>query len=152
MCLQSAWGDWSWGGYHGGGANEAGQVVVSLRGGTLIYLCVVCDEGTGGLSIVQNGRTELDREISCLDLNPFRSSGEEDGGVTAMEVDGSGGGEVTKSRALAVGLWDDFSVRLLSLDATVDTLKELLRINLGPEDTAKRPTTATAANTAKRPI
>jgi len=111
-------------------ANEAGQIVVALRGGTLIYLSVVYGEG-GGMAIVRTGQTALDREISCMDLNPFDSCGVagtavERDGVTAMEVDG-GGGVVTgsstgrqraalRSRVVAVGLWDDFSVRLLSLD------------------------------------
>jgi len=129
-------------------ANEAGQIVVALRGGTLIYLSVVAvqDDGGGGsgVKIVRTGQTKLDREISCMDLNPFETRGDGGGGgggAAAMEIDGAVSGSTTdsqcssvlKSQVVAVGLWDDFTVRLLSLDLA-GPLTELLRINLGTED------------------
>jgi DNA damage-binding protein 1 len=97
-------------------ANEAGQIVVSLRGGVLLYLRVV-DAST----IELIAKTTLEREVSCLDLHPFVVA---DG--SAMVVD-----MAPSSDLVAVGLWDDFSVRLLSLDAD---LKEVLHASLGMED------------------
>jgi len=124
-------------------ANEAGQIVVTLRGGVLIYLTVI--QGNDGVKIFYTGHIALDREISCIDLNPFTDGrnmlGTVDGIV--MDLDGGvvldGGGSTfgsqchtLKSQVVAIGLWDDFSVRLLSLDST-RPLRELLRINLGQE-------------------
>lgn len=98
-------------------ANESGQVVIALHGGILIYLCV---EGT---AILKVKRTTLDREISCIDLNPFEAMKDS----SAMDVDGNA---VTRSQLVAVGLWDDFSVRLLSL-VQENILDQVLHINLG---------------------
>lgn len=104
-------------------ANESGQVVVALRGGALVYLAVEEGAGGGPPSLRRVGKVTLDREVSCLDLSPFRPAKSDDG----MDVDG--GSAATVSPVVAVGLWDDFSVRLLSLaDGTLD---QLLRIDLG---------------------
>lgn len=99
-------------------ANENGQVVIALHGGILIYLLV---EGT---TIRKVKRTTLDREISCIDLNPFDTVKDDN----AMDVDA--GNAVKRSQLVAVGLWDDFSVRLLSL-AEDSILDQALHINLG---------------------
>jgi len=105
-------------------ANESGQVIVALRGGALVYLKIEGGESSKP-SIRRVRKVTLDREISCIDLNPFgsTSSTKEDG----MDID-----ETKKSQLVAVGLWDDFSVRLLNLgDDPSLVLEQVLRINLG---------------------
>lgn len=101
--------------------NESGQVVIAVHGGTLVYLLV---EGGPSPAIRKVKHTTLDREISCIDLNPFDFTKDEN----AMDVDS--GNAVRKSQLVAVGLWDDFSVRLLSLNDT-NHLDQVLHINLG---------------------
>eukprot|EP00956_Cyclotella_meneghiniana_P024720 scaffold50024_cov69-Cyclotella_meneghiniana.AAC.1 len=102
-------------------ANESGQVVIAVHGGILIYLLV---EGASSPAIRKVKHTTLDREISCIDLNPFDSIKDEN----AMDVDD--GNTVRKSQLVVVGLWDDFSVRLLSLNES-NHLDQVLHINLG---------------------
>jgi len=109
-------------------ANESGQIVVALRGGTLLYFEVNCD---GSPKLQRLGVVCLDREISCINLNPFNSltpSASESG----MDI---GGDRVAKKSAMvAIGLWDDFSVCLLSLRGNLinPILGQILRINLAP--------------------
>lgn len=98
-------------------ANEAGQIVISLRGGVLLYLRVM-DAST--LELVH--KTTLEREISCIDLHPFVSPDS----ASTMMVD-----IAPASNLVAVGLWDDFTVRLISL---ASDLEEVLQINLSTED------------------
>lgn len=102
-----------------GTANEAGQIAVALNGGKVLYLKI--EEG----KIRECSGQQMEREVSCLNLNPFAAS-------DAMDVDN----DVRKSTShtssfLAVGLWDDFTVRLLSLD---DGLEELLKIHLSTDE------------------
>jgi DNA damage-binding protein 1 len=101
-------------------ANSSGQIVVALRGGTLVYLVV---EGDASPSIRRLKRVTLDREISCIDLNPFDDTAV---GGNTMDVDGG-----HHSKLVAVGLWDDFSVRLLDLSSSHSVLDQVLQINLG---------------------
>jgi len=108
-------------------ANESGQIIVALRGGALVYLKI--EGGDSSPSIRRVRKVTLDREISCIDLNPFgsTSSTKEDG----MDID-----ETKKSQLVAVGLWDDFSVRLLNLgDDPSLVLEQVLHINLGRGNT-----------------
>jgi DNA damage-binding protein 1 len=98
-------------------ANEAGQIVVALRGGLLVYLQVV---DSGALKVI--GKTHMTSEVSCLSLNPFSSS-------ASMEMDSRADAE--QSAIVAVGLWDDFTVRMLTLD---EKLPEVLQIHLSTED------------------
>ena len=86
-------------------ANEAGQIVVALRGGVLLYLRV---KDASTIEMVY--KTKLEREVSCVDLHPFVAHDS----ASAMEVEGS-----PTSSMVAVGLWDDFTVRLLSLDSSL---------------------------------
>ena len=103
-------------------ANESGQIVIALHGGILMYLFV---EGGGSSPIIRRvKRTSLDREISCIDLNPFDVAKDD----TAMDVEGVPAAR--RSQLVAVGLWDDLSVRLLSLGA--NALDQVLHISLGP--------------------
>ena len=103
-------------------ANEAGQIVLALRGGLVLYLRMKTDDaGTVKLEVIH--KRQLGREVSCLNLNPFSNS-------AAMEVD-EGRADAVTSNLVCVGLWDDFTVRVLSLD---DDLKEIVQINLGTDD------------------
>ena len=113
-------------------ANECGQIVVALRGGTLVYLVV--EENDSKPTIRRVKSVTLEREISCIDLRPFDtpcvSSND------SMDVDGAGTMRTTgRSQLVAVGLWDDFSVRLLDLSEDSTTLDQLLHINLGRSST-----------------
>jgi len=76
----------------------------------------------------------LEREISCIDLRPFDTSSASSN--DSMDVDGAGTMRTTgRSQLVAVGLWDDFSVRLLDLSEDSTTLDQLLHINLGRSST-----------------
>lgn len=109
-------------------ANESGQIVVALRGGTLVYLCVESNNSKPTIRRVKS--VTLEREISCIDLRPFESTSLSDN--DAMEVDGARTSRKSeRSHLVAVGLWDDFSVRLLNLNESSNALDQLLHINLG---------------------
>jgi DNA damage-binding protein 1 len=109
--------------------NEAGQAVVATPGGTLWYL-VVNDDGTKLESLHQK---QMDREVSCLDVHPFASN---QNGGEMMDTSSSDLPKLrlppNKSTIVAVGLWDDFSVRLLAL--THDLLEELHQIHLSTDE------------------
>lgn len=112
--------------------NEAGQAVVATRGGTLWYL-VVNDEG----SKVESLHTkQMDNEVSCLDVHPFASKNAHDGN-DSMQIDASASDGAKerafypKSNMVAVGLWDDFTVRLLSL---TQELEELQQVHLSTDE------------------
>ena len=112
-------------------ANQCGQIIVALRGGMLIYLLV---EGEDIPTIRRVRKVTLDREISCVDLNPFGSSSSQSSLIgnnnDIMDVDGIP--QTRKSQLVAVGLWDDFSVRLLNLVGDPSSfLEQVLHINLG---------------------
>jgi DNA damage-binding protein 1 len=121
-------------------ANESGQIVVALRGGVLVYLLVQGEAPSSSSSsssptIRRVRRVTLDREISCVDLNPFGSSSSSGECNDIMEIDGARHPkphESRKSQLVAVGLWDDFSVRLLNLVGDPSSvLEQVLHINLG---------------------
>jgi len=117
-------------------ANESGQIVVALRGGALVYLLVEGGEGSSSPTIRRVKQVTLDREISCIDLNPFGSSSpHRKEGSDSMELDNAESSPrgTRKSQLVAVGLWDDFSVRLLNLsgDDHSSVLDQVLHINLG---------------------
>jgi DNA damage-binding protein 1 len=108
-------------------ANEAGQIAVSVQGGLMVYLQVFGD------SIKKIHEKTLENEVSCIDIHPF-SPNDIDGNMdAAMEIDDSRSlhRKAYMSTVIAVGLWDDFTVRLLSIN---DSLQELVCINLGITD------------------
>ncbi|EEC45658.1 damage-specific DNA binding protein 1 [Phaeodactylum tricornutum CCAP 1055/1] len=78
-----------------GTANEAGQIAVALNGGKVLYLKI--EEG----KIRECSGQQMEREVSCLNLNPFAATSH-------------------TSSFLAVGLWDDFTVRLFLCLITLD--------------------------------
>ena len=100
-------------------ANEAGQIAVSMSGGMVVHYCI------DGNSIKKIGERQMEREVSCLDIHPFESSTDS----SAMDVDGVD--MPHKSKLVAVGLWDDFTVRLLHLE---ENLPEAICISLGNDD------------------
>ena len=101
--------------------NDAGQVAVALTGGYVLYFCVTKDK------IHAVSEKKMEQEVSCLSLHPFRKPSESD----MMEDEGLKGAE--ESRMLAVGLWEDYTVRLLSLE---NQLEELSKIRLQEESPA----------------
>lgn len=111
-------------------ANESGQIVCALRGGVLVYLIV---EGNSSKPTIRRVKSvTLEREISCIDLRAFDTSSASPSDNNSMEVDGAGTSrKAERSHLVAVGLWDDFSVRLLDLNEGSNTLDQLLHINLG---------------------
>jgi DNA damage-binding protein 1 len=112
-------------------ANEAGQIAVAMHGGKVIYYCVGSDK------INRVGEKLMDREVSCLDIHAFaRSQSMDSSMVTDMDLELSESSarmatRTQKSFLIAVGLWDDFTVRLLLIDNNLD---EAICINLGTED------------------
>eukprot|EP00536_Pseudo-nitzschia_multiseries_P010085 jgi/Psemu1/24933/gm1.24933_g len=91
----------------------------------------------------------MKRGVSCLDIHPFlpRDSSNESGAMMDVSAGGNdddndndakaggGSGRIAHIAALcAVGLWDDFTVRLLSLES--ESLAEVLQIHLSTEDEA----------------
>lgn len=95
-------------------SNEAGQVLVALRGGKILFFEI--ENG----KLQQVASKQMDREVSCLDVHPFSSD----------EVDLSATKATTKASLCAVGLWDDFTVRILTLSSV---LQEVLQIHLSTE-------------------
>eukprot|EP00984_Skeletonema_dohrnii_P033571 scaffold30518_cov61-Skeletonema_dohrnii-CCMP3373.AAC.1 len=53
-------------------SNQSGQIVVALRGGTLVYLLVENKNSKPTIRKVKS--VTLEREISCIDLRPFEST------------------------------------------------------------------------------
>lgn len=128
-------------------ANESGQIAVVLRGGKLVYLQIEQDD-VAYFKINRFGYSDLGQEISCIDLNPFdlidekiSSEVNEEMEVemdASMEIDRD---EVTKrrvvkSKLIAVGLWDESSVHLLSLD-NLSPLKNLCSVDMGCDSSKK---------------
>lgn len=125
-------------------ANEAGQIVVAMAGGLIVYLSV-----TNGSKIAKICDKQMDREVSSINLNPFipKSGNNSSDSFTNMDVDdGTNGVGVNntsdigqhddnrgtfRSTIVAVGLWDDFTVRLLSLE---QALNELVSVPLSATD------------------
>ena len=94
--------------------NRFGQIILVLRGGKLIYLTVMVEECIPKLLFM--GSTTLHREVSCVDFESFTTSS-----------DG-----INKSSAIAVGLWDEYSLKVLSL-IKPNLFADILMINLGQE-------------------
>ncbi len=118
--------------------NELGQIVLALGGGRLMYLRVIYDTH---IKIELLGYKTLDKEISCLNLNPFdQDSYQSD----SMDVDDDSKMDIDEDKIcrrhnnrlsnkfVAVGLWDDVNVRILSLNE-VEVLVELERVNIAPD-------------------
>ncbi|KAL3919428.1 MAG: hypothetical protein SGILL_003758, partial [Bacillariaceae sp.] len=108
--------------------NEAGQVIVALQGGKVLFVEVENSK------LAQRSSKQMDREVSCLSINPFASRDADAAMDTSTENEkqvGMPGSEPATASLCAVGLWDDFTVRLLSLESQ---LAEVLQINLSTEE------------------
>jgi DNA damage-binding protein 1 len=111
-------------------ANEAGQIVVALQGGELLFMEVE------NASLVQRSSKQMDREVSCLNINPFAPKDESTAMDTSADFGRKNGEDASVRKPstaslCAVGLWDDFTVRLLSLESQ---LAEVLQIDLSTEE------------------
>jgi len=130
-------------------ANESGQIVVVLNGRNLIYLQITVTIN-GNVEINFISQLQLDKEISCLTLNPFDNVDDSSSSDSnAMEIDnesdmdvdskehgsfGSGSrSQPLKSKIVAVGLWDNVFVHLLSLDPK-NPLLQLDKVNIAPDE------------------
>ena len=91
-------------------ANNAGQVVLALGGGVLVYL----ECGNGSISEV--ARTTLPHEIACVDATPVSNA-----------ADG-------RAALCAVGLWKDASARVLLLPS----LEQVAQAELGRDALPRR--------------
>ncbi len=117
-------------------ANEAGQIAVAVRGGHLWYFQVAVSGSNFELECV--GQSKVGKEISCIDLNPFDSDDVVKAGAGDMDVDREDASPkaVVKSEILAIGLWDESFVQLLSLDKS-NPLASLLSVDMGSNETSK---------------
>lgn len=108
--------------------NEAGQTVVALTGGKVLYFEVE------GKKLIHRSSKQMDREVSCLNINPFLPKEASPGSIDISSGDEktSTGRKAHIAALCAVGLWDDFTVRLLSLKSA--DLTEILQIHLSTED------------------
>ena len=117
-------------------ANEAGQIAVSLQGGTLVYLSIQSDK------IVHIAQVQTDREVSCINLHPLVPKNE----ANAMDTDDGKQRVAHRSELMAVGLWDDFTVRLFNLDTSLD---EALCIHLSTEEDSEADTSVDGASSRR---
>ena len=106
---------WQHGGITVAAANEAGQVAVAM-GGTVAYFAIEGDQ------IKKLGERLMEQEISCLDLRPFTKRSKS--GPSSMDID-EPKRSANKSSFLAVGLWDDFTVRLLSIESNLEQVASI---------------------------
>ena len=135
--------------------NSSGQLVIALRGGVLVYLTLEKSE-SGQFQFAIQATTKLDQEVSCINLNPLV---DDDKPLPKqysymMDIDGantnsSSTASYSRSKIVVVGLWNDFSVRVLGLDggSFTSSLSELLRLDLGGDTQARSLMLATLEGT-----
>jgi DNA damage-binding protein 1 len=114
-----------------GVGNESGQIAIALRGGIVVYFEIQDNK------LIKCQEKQMDKEVSCMNINPFTPL------PSSMQTDGNA---TNKSSVLAAGLWDDFTVRLLSLE---DQLVELAQIHLSTKEEEEMEE-ASAANDQRR--
>ena len=110
--------------------NEAGQIVLSLRGGIVVYLQVDGDTN----KICECARRIMEKEVSCISLHPLDLPNLTCESSSSMEWEATT--SVPSSMLVAIGLWEHFSVRLLSL-TNPNLLEEKLSIDLGGDTQAR---------------
>jgi DNA damage-binding protein 1 len=101
-------------------ANESGQIVVVATGGQIQYLEVEKTDNTG-FQISLKGSSSLGKEVSCVNLNPFEQThmGTANKSMSSsMDIDDDFRSKriEQKSKIVVVGLWDETSILVLSLD------------------------------------
>lgn len=85
-------------------ANEAGQIALVSKSGTLSYFEIHDDQ------IQLRTELKMNKEISCIDIRPFSDKNTNEAS-SSMDVDGP-----AQSKLIAVGLWDECTVRILSIE------------------------------------
>ncbi|KAM3567426.1 hypothetical protein VYU27_010428, partial [Nannochloropsis oceanica] len=122
-------------------AANSSQVVLGLTGGEVVYL----ELNTSQKTLEEKSRTRLEHEVSCLSVHPLQQQPQqqqseqselrEAGGEDGMKVEGNAETAAAPSSAslVAVGMWTDMSVRLLSLP----TLEGRHRCELGGDTQAR---------------
>jgi DNA damage-binding protein 1 len=95
-------------------ANEAGQILIAIEGGKIVHLEIKAGK------LQEIGSKQMDREVSCLDIHSF----------SADDGDEMHDGP-SRANLCAVGLWDDFTVRLLTISSN---LPEVQQIHLSTDD------------------
>ena len=119
--------------------NSSGQIVIALRGGIVMYF-IVEQIGNGKHAFKVQGTKKLDQEVSCINLNPFDDILQKQllRDPSTMDIDDVPGPNLSsKSKLVVVGLWNDFSVRILDLDEISLSLNELVRLDLGGDTQAR---------------
>lgn len=123
--------------------NCSGQLVIALRGGVVVYLTLDQSDRSEFFFTVQ-ATTKLDQEVSCINLNPFeekRYNYSEKWNPSMMDVDNEcvSANMSLRSKIVVVGVWNDFSVRILDLDRSSgsSSLDEILRLDLGGDTQAR---------------
>lgn len=107
------------------------QLVIAQSGGTLTYYQLNAESRQ--LQEVQ--KVVLDQDIACVSMSATNSTDTSNGG-SAMDVDASNAEQ--PAHLLAVGMWTDNTVRLLTLPG----LEEVSRVKLGTETQARDVTIA----------
>lgn len=120
-------------------ANEAGQIAVGLHGGMVLYFEVADRQ------IHKRHEKQMDREVSCIDIHPFAHGLSPAAG--AMDTDETSS-KPPMSHLVAVGLWDDYTVRFLTIDQCLD---EAIVIDLSTiEDEEKEDSTVASPSRRNR--
>jgi len=135
--------------------NDSGQLVVALRGGVVIYLTLDQSE-MGEFFFNVQATTKLDQEVSCINLNPFvenYNNCSEKSNSSMMDIDNecASANISLRSKIVVVGVWNDFSVRMLDLDRSSgsSSLDEILRLDLGGDTQARSLILATLEGTQR---
>lgn len=110
-------------------ANEAGQIGVAIRGGIIFYLQFVSNPDNVFIECL--ARCEMSSEVSCMNLNSFVTHDKLSDTISAMDIDQHGTKNpcVTKSKFMAIGLWDESAAKLLSLDSA-KIMSEVANVDL----------------------
>jgi DNA damage-binding protein 1 len=130
-------------------ANESGQIVVVSKGGKIEYLQVVRTDNDC-LKICLKGVSNIGKEVSCVNLNSFD---EIKNFSTSMDIDYdlSAVRSGRKSKIVAIGLWDDSNVLVLSLDDD-SLLRIVSRVQLNSDVTGQQTYYTNAAQKMARSV
>lgn len=110
-------------------ANEAGQIGIAIRGGIIFYLHLMST--TESISVECLGRCEMSSEVSCMNLNSFVTQDKLSATISAMDIDQHDAKKrfVSKSIIMVIGLWDECTAKVLSLDSA-KIMSEVVNVDL----------------------